>query len=625
MDNVVSLANLFHQRLFRVPDYQRGYSWEGRQVLEFLEDLEVLESNRDHYTGTIVLHRFSVKAHSLMDEDGTPYGQVNIVDGQQRLTTIILLLDSIRARLNEFPERGKKLAEGIKKSFISTTGEDGQPLFKLSLNNDTDYFFKHNILAEQPTTEGPIIASAQRLSMAKKRIGDYLLMQIADTVTSHSDSPDSAEELAVSWLRSLYSKVATQLKFTLYTVSDEAEVGVIFEVMNDRGKPLTALEKVKNFLLHTSVSIQPDNRLAKDVNEAWAAILRQLMAAGRASAADEDRLLRAHWLTNHNPQSRQWKGSSSVKGEFSLRRHKGCHKELLDRLHSYASGLREACTCFCDVYQPYSPGAFQSFGGDQNIKEELAEWTAKLVRMDVVVPFLPILFATRTRWPDDPGKYLQILRLCEIYAFRVYRVKQYRSDAGQATLFRLGHGLARKSESFDGAIGRLKRQIVKLSKVDEFRSWISGENEQIRSAYSWNGLRYFLYEYETTLARSYKDKPDVPWDKWNRRGPYRTIEHILPQSIDDQPSWQARFGEKHERYVHDLGNLTLTLWNSHYGNKPFCAKKGQVDAKEPKYCYAKSPFYAERELALWDDWTPDAIEERQSKLLNWAKDRWEVD
>ena len=70
----------------------------------------------------------------------------------------------------------------------------------------------------------------------------------------------------------MYTKVANQIRFTLYQVENETEVGVIFEVMNDRGKPLTELEKVKNFLLHAAVSLcvsNETNALAESVNGAW--------------------------------------------------------------------------------------------------------------------------------------------------------------------------------------------------------------------------------------------------------------------------------------------------------------------------------------------------------------------
>ena len=82
----------------------------------------------------------------------------------------------------------------------------------------------------------------------------------------------------------------------MYEVDQEADVGVIFEVMNDRGKQLTDLEKVKNFLLHASVSLnRPNepNRLSESVNDAWAEILKQLMSAGLEASADENQLLLA--------------------------------------------------------------------------------------------------------------------------------------------------------------------------------------------------------------------------------------------------------------------------------------------------------------------------------------------
>ena len=128
MNNVVPLDDLFRKRLFSVPDYQRGYSWEVRQVEEFLEDLELLGPHRYHYTGTVVLHESDSGARP-MDEDGNTYVPVEIVDGQQRLTTIVLLLDGIRRSLIGFSDTAKGLSQGIKKNFIATKGLSGQPLF----------------------------------------------------------------------------------------------------------------------------------------------------------------------------------------------------------------------------------------------------------------------------------------------------------------------------------------------------------------------------------------------------------------------------------------------------------------------------------------------------------------
>ena len=146
----------------------------------------------------------------------------------------------------------------------------------------------------------------------------------------------------------------------------------------------------------------------------------------------------------------------------------------------------------------------------------------------------------------------------------------------------------------------------------------------MREAYDWRGLRYFLYEYETHLASREGASPEVTWNELRKSDLRDTIEHILPQSIDGQPYWGKRFrGRKHQQYVHNLGNLTLTKHNSHYLNKPFPDKKGKVDAE--LHCYAKAPLYVERELTQWQDWNAYAIDERRASLLEWTRVRWAVD
>src|ERR671915_454081 len=93
VDNVVTVEQIFAERLLVVPDYQRGYAWENRQLREFVEDLELL-SDKDHYTGTVILH--PQDGGRPRDAGGKSYATVNVVDGQQRMTTIVVLLNAIR-------------------------------------------------------------------------------------------------------------------------------------------------------------------------------------------------------------------------------------------------------------------------------------------------------------------------------------------------------------------------------------------------------------------------------------------------------------------------------------------------------------------------------------------------
>ncbi len=614
MDNFVSLPALFSQRLFEVPDYQRGYSWESQQVQEFLEDLELLGPRHYHYTGTVILHESRSK-QPLMDQDGDIFVTVNVVDGQQRLTTIVMLLDEIQRSLAGYSDKGKMLSRGIKKNYISALAISGRPLFKLSLNKDTNNFFKNSVLTEQPSPSGSQNTSERRLAAAKKQIADYITSKINDGV---------GEE----WLQTLYSKLATQLRFNLYEVEDSVEVGVIFEVVNDRGKPLTNLEKVKNYLLyasnHVSTSLNVPNDLAESINEAWSKVIRQLTMASLESSADEDRLLRADWLTHHNPGVRQWNGSRSVKGKFDLRKYQGKYEILLNTLHLYVGGLRNSSESFCDAYAPHRTGAFGSFEENPKTRDQVVTWSEKLRRVGVLVPFLPLLIAARERWPNDPHKYLEILKLCEAFSFRVYRLNGSRADAGQYMLFRLGHDVANNSEDFDSIISHLKYELDYRCNDKAFERLISAESQQVNRAYYWSGLRYFLYEYETDLASKKRASPKVSWEDLQRLDRRDTIEHVLPQSIDQQPYWRNRFTEQeHQRYLHDLGNLTLTRFNPSLGNKAFPMKKGALDASG--HCYAKSALFVELELTLFQDWDASTIEKRRADLLKWARSRWAVD
>ena len=610
MNNVVSLDDLFHKRIFRVPDYQRGYSWEQQQIREFLEDLELLADSRYHYTGTVVLNE-SNDEESRMDSDGNSYALVDIVDGQQRLTTIVVLLNEIRRALTGFSDTAKGLSQGIAKNFVFAQEISGQPLFKLSLNSDTNHFFRNSVLTEEPGVEGPQITSERRLAEAKKQMADYIGSKV-----------ESGEGNGEEWLRALYRKLATQLRFSLYEVEDETEVGVIFEVMNDRGKPLTDLEKVKNYLLHVSASLEFSNSLGSQVNEAWAEILRQLMSAGLVSSDDEDRLLRSHWLAHHNPQLRRWQGSRSVKQQFGLRSYAGRQQNLLNDLLAYTGGLRESSIIFCDAYQPNRPDAFASFKSDTKARAEVIGWSLKLRRTGYLATFLPLLIAVRRGWPMDPDKYLRVLKLCETFAFRVYRWREFRSNSGQPALFRLAFELATRGRTYEDAVNAFNVHLAYWCRNDNFNDEHSGEDPNVW--YRWSGLRYFLYEYETALASQQGASPVVLWSELYSRDLKDTVEHILPQSISNQLYWKDRFNRRqHHKYVHDLGNLTLTKHNSSYQNKPFPDKRGSVTAQG--HCYAKSPFFVERQLAEVDDWNAEAIDQRRARLLEWARGRWAVE
>lgn len=608
MKDTQSLQDLFHNRVFRVPHYQRSYAWEEQQVEEFLDDLDLLDSSRYHYTGTIVLHQPD-EATERMDNEGNSYVETDIVDGQQRLTTIVLLLNELSRTLRAY-DSSAVLADGIRKRYVATADIDEQPLHKLSLNEDTDHFFKSTVLPTGQGVEGEPVMAARRLLDARKQISDYL----NDGGRNGTDHE--------RWLRELHGKITTRLHFNLYEVEWAGEVGVIFEVMNDRGKQLTDLEKVKNYLLYaaSSLGISQASRdtLASSVNDSWGTILRNLMTAGLGSAANENQLLRAHWLMEYDPQSKKWEGSKSIRRRFDLRRKDG-HTELLGELHKYVDGLRASCTAFCDALRPEGTTAFNSFNSQPAVKSEVELWNRKLIRIGLTAVFLPLLMAVRMRWPSEPEKYLEVLKLCEALAFRTYRIARYYTSYRRPAMFRLAFDVAHGTVDFDETCRQLRRQYGNMELRQAFDAFTNAES--LHSLYEWSSLRYFLYEYEQHLATALGGEAKVDWTQVTRGD---TIEHVLPQSIDSQPYWQERFDpQTHREYRHDIGNLTLTKSNPHLGTKPFPEKKGSAHAKNR--CYANSLLLVESDLTRWDDWTPESIDERRAELLDWAANRWHID
>ncbi len=606
MKNTFSLQDLFHDRIFRVPDYQRGYAWGERQVNEFLNDLELLGKGRRHYTGTVVLHQLP-DAREVGDNEGTRYIESQIVDGQQRLTTAVMLINEISKALREFDEH-RSLAEGIRKKYVATKDMHGLALHKLTLNRNTNHYFTANILPESPSGDGPPpVASARRLLNAKNRISAYLA------------EFDGAPQDQRARLIDLYDKLTTRLQFNLYEVERESEVGVIFEVMNDRGIPLSELDKVKNYLLYAAATLAENlggqTALAEAVNDAWAVILRRMMLADLGTPAYEGQLLRSHWLINHDPQPRRWQGSRSLRSNFDLRQ--GEHGRLLRQLTDYVAELRGCCVPYCDAVRPNRSDAFGDFPAKE--RDRLRLWGGKLMRVGYTATFVPLLMAIRKRWPGEAGKYLQALQLCEAVAFRTYRVARYFSTYRQSSMIRLAYQIMQGME-FSQAMAEIKIFYGGRGPRDAFANFT--DPQEVQPWYGRGSVNYLLFEYENHLAKELGGSPKFRWDQVDSAD---TVEHILPQYMGKHTYWTSRFDpETHEKYKHDLGNLTLTKGNPQLSNNPYPEKVGTAESN--RYCYSRSLLQVERELPVrWPEWTRESIDQRRGRLLEWAKSRWHVD
>lgn len=406
-------------------------------------------------------------------------------------------------------------------------------------------------------------------------------------------------------------------------MGNEAEAGVIFETMNNRGKQITELEKVKNYLLYLSskLNLEEEHALVSDVNDTWTHIFEHLMAAGLGSEDYEDQLLRAHWLMAYDYQARNWQGSRSIKERFNLRRYQGRHLDLLDDVRAYVGTLRNAATAYCDVSSPLHSDAFNAFKSDGQFHQRVVSVSEKLARLRLVAPFLPLLIAVRLKFPDDAEAYLNTAKLCERFAFRVYRWRPgSRSDTGSSTLYRVGYELFLGHE-LPGVLDELRRALLRYCSDERFkeRFRLSEENDW----YGWAGIKYFLYEYEEHLAQAASKPVKMPWAEVEQRLKKDTVEHILPRTPKKGGYWTTGFSAESRRmYTHDIGNLCLTYDNSELGNKPFPEKRGTPGGSTG---YVNSVLFTEKQLGRHNDWTEPILLARRGEIKAWAIKRWHVE
>jgi NTP pyrophosphatase (non-canonical NTP hydrolase) len=599
-----SIEEVFQGRIFKIPDYQRGYAWERKHWTDLTQDLELLPNGRQHFTGTLVLCQNGQKTGKIFDELGRSYTLYDVIDGQQRLTSVILSLDAISHELHRVGQA--RLAEGLTGMFVQVRDANGQPLTKLTLNRDCQDFFKKDVLNVHPGIEGPAIRSHHLLQSAH----DYFERYLADKRMELGEAyPD--------WLKDLYLKITQGLTVIVYEVADEVDAGVIFETMNDRGKPLSELEKVKNYLLYiaSKLDLRAEHNLVHEVNTTWSHIFETLMAAGLGDVTNEDQLLRAHWLMAYDYNPSNWRQSRSIKKRFSLLAYQERHADLLQDLLDYLHTIRNSANAYADIHVPLREGAFNEIN-DWEIRRRIIALSEKLSRLGSRATFLPLLIAIRLQAQDGGQTYLQAVELCEKFDFRVYQWMGYRSNAGQSRLFRLGHQFFLAPDE-EWMILDLRKAIHAYCPDLQFEERFQSETV---NWYRWSGIKYFLYEYEQHLAggRSLK----VNWESLDARPKEDSIEHVLPQTPVDH-YWTERFTqEQRQRWTHDIGNLTLTYDNSSLSNKSFPKKKGKPE--EPG-TYAASPLFIERQLASYPEWTSEQIKTRREEIKNWALERWHVE
>ena len=614
-----SLSEIFNNRIFRIPDFQRGYSWEERQLDDFWEDLQNLHPNKIHYIGLLTVEPINNSDIQnvekwkddlwLLKKGMTAY---YVIDGQQRLTTLIILLHEILRTFSEdeginFGSKSEWTERFLYRSFNQIYKSF---VFGYEKDNPSDEFFKTRILEQESSAADkyPETLYTANLMFAK----EYFAKKLKNL------SRERKEEI--------FDKAVNKLKFNYYEIDDSLDIYVTFETMNNRGKDLSHLELLKNRLIYLSTLLHESDdtksRLRKDINETWKTVYEYL-GKNKYIPLDDDVFLFNHWIMYYTYDRSQ----SDVYADFLLKR-KFTAKNVLNGLltiNDIKDYIDSLAKCVKKWYYIYN---IEQSDYSERIKEQIQ----KLDRVGMGA-FPPMIMAVFTKESREDLIW-DFLDACERFNFLVFAISHRSSNTQNSNIYRM----TREYYMGDTDIVTITANIDFLTDGEDenyYRGWFDLERfrNHIKELflkndkdgfYSWNGLRYFLYEYELFLQNNANTK--VRWEDFSKRSKEDTIEHIFPQSATSE-YWKEHFGHlkpsEKRLYLNSLGNLLLLSRskNSKLQNFDFERKKclKNKDGKDIGY---NNGSYSEIEVSKQTEWTPEQIKERGLLMLQFMEDRW---
>lgn len=611
-----SLNNIFKERVFRIPDYQRGYAWTKPQLEDFWEDLVQLESERVHYTGVITLEPVTSKAWSKWDSDqwlieDVDYKPFYVVDGQQRLTTSIILIQAITESVPQGSLLASQSVTNILKKFVLFKADDGireSYIFGYEKDNPSDEYLRTRIFG-----------------MYSHSNTKQETLYTRNLITAKNFFKERLSGLQVDDIEVLYKKITQKFKFNLYEIKDDIDVFVTFETMNNRGKALTSLELLKNRLIYLSTLFKDHSgreKLRSNINDAWKTIYEYLGKNPEVLLSD-NQFLRNHWIM-YFKYSRQ-KGDDHIKflldekfKASNVTHPKTPNDELkIEEISEYVKSLQQSIVHWFYMHNPY-------YGDNTHLTESQKKHLDQLERLSFK-SFKPLILSAFVS-EQQPALIVDLLVAMERYNFTLFNLSQRRANTGDTEFFMMSRELLKEEKDIKEVVSTINSRIKRYYDSNKFLAYIQEKYEYGSGFYSWDGVRYFLFEYEQSLRAKGKQAVDkLSWHTFKANPKdHVTLEHIFPQTPDCD-YWQLHYGQltdtDRHHLTHSLGNLLplSRAKNSSLKNAEFALK---VNNGAGVGYYNGS--VSENEVAQCADWTPVEIRQRGLDLLKFMEQRWGV-
>lgn len=620
----LNLQALLDNKTFRIPDYQRGFSWEEKHFDALWSDLINLQKGKlkFHYTGMITVElipewkwkKWEGDAYFFEQKITTPYF---VVDGQQRLTSIIILIheliEAFFARNIQDLKLGGMVKEACLDRYILRKDKYGNGdsfVFGYDTDNPSDTHFKTKILGYDAYKElnPEETAYTKNLSKAKSFFQDRIAVYL--------------EKNGFDELEAFYKLLLKNVRFDFKILDEDLDIFMVFETMNTRGKKLSLLENLKNRLIYLATlfyHIDDENASSKTNNVlrdiivlGWKNIYRELGKNKRLMDSD-DTLLRNHWIMYAGYDRRRpkfyeediFEKKFTVSGivDNTLKIEERLKKENIE---DYVSSLKNTAEWWFIINNPTDKSAKN--------KVENARITAILTKINRLKFrfFAPLLFAGLQNKSAILKDKIAFLEAMENYIFLIFALSYRRSNTGSYHFQALASKLYNEEAySLVNVIGSLDEwtyggeDYYGYFDFENFRQYLEPLFEQEgKGGYrSWAGMKYFMSEY-ISQQETLED-----WDAYKIVGLYNS-------SQKNRAGFSGfDYNKKQKKYLEgSLGNyLFLKDVPADFEKLSFEEIKASLRKTDPK-----------NDILNYKDWTPTAILKRGKKMLAFLEQRWKT-
>jgi uncharacterized protein with ParB-like and HNH nuclease domain/predicted transport protein len=543
---------------FVIPIYQRTYSWTEKECRQLWDDLIRAGSDSQvsaHFVGSIVyiekgLYQVSSQSPML------------VIDGQQRLTTLTLLIAALAGTLEGLDEDKWEPVDGfsprkLRNYYLVNPEETGERHYKLVLSQ---------------TDKTSLIAVIDGLERPK----DHSIR-----ITENFALFQSWIEMRKADLTAICHGLAKLLVVDVALSRDQDNPQLIFESMNSTGRELSQADLIRNFIL---MGLEPNLQTAL-YEQFWRPM--EVDFGQDAYANQFDSFMR-YYLT---VKTGEIPNINDVYEKFKA--HARSPQAAAAGVKGLVEDIRRYSRYFCAM----------ALGGESDTSLAMAFQDLRELRVDVAYPFLLELYRDYADERLPREEFLAAVRLVESYVFRraICAIPTNSLNKTFATFT--------KSLKKDRYLESIQAHMLSMPSYrgfptnEEFRRQL-----ETRDLYKFPRKAYWLRRLE-----NFGRKERVAVDEY-------TIEHIMPQNEKLSAAWRAALGTEWKRvqetWLHTLGNLTLTGYNSEYSDRSFTDKRDMAGG------FRESPLRLNQGLGALETWDEEAINKRAAKLSKTAVKVW---